>query len=107
MEMREENTGGDEIQITEPRRPKEKCFLQKITSSFPHGHSFPHDFKADKVFLMDLKVDIVYLMDFQMQVEDTGENEIQIREPRFPKEKFFLKTFSSTFPHDFQIYGGC
>ena len=89
MKMGVVDPGRDEIQITEPRRPKEKCFPQKITSSFPHRHSFPHDFKADKVSLMDLKVDIVYLMDFQMRVENTGEDEIQTREPRLPKDKFF------------------
>ena len=77
MEMRVEDPGRDEIQITEPRRPKKRCSLF---------------FLMDIFSLMDLKVDTVYLMDFQMQVEDTGENEIQIREHRLPKEKFFLKT---------------
>ena len=40
MEMREEDTGRDEILITEPRK---SVFLKKKNpSSFPHGHSFPH-----------------------------------------------------------------
>ena len=57
------------------------------------------NFKVDMVFLMDFKVDVVFLMDIQMRVEDTGGDEIQITEPWRPKAKFFLKTFSSTFPH--------
>ena len=92
MEMRVEDPGRDEIQITEPRRPKKRCSLF---------------FLMDIFSLMDLKVDIAYLMDFQMRVENTGGDEILITEPRCPREKFFLKTFSSTFPHEFQIYGGC
>ena len=114
MEMRVDDPGRDEILITEPRK---SVFWKKILQVFPMDIVSLMDFKVDSVslmnfkvdmvFLMDFKVDIVFLVDTQMRVEDTGGDEIQIREPWRPKAKFFLKTFSSTFPHDFQIYGGC
>ena len=88
----------DEILITEPRRPKERCSLL---------------FLMDIFSLMDLKVDIAYRMEFEMRVENTGGDESLITEPRRPKEKCFLQKITSSFPHghsfphDFQIYGGC